>query len=107
MNKIHFCHNWNDKLNQNIFTTIRKFSQSKKDYYYDKLAEIFEVLLNNKLITQARLIEVESWEFSSLPLGLLHSDTGIVNNIEIDNIFKKFGINKNDLVLILTFKKEE
>jgi hypothetical protein len=107
MNKIKFIHNWNDKLNHNIFTTIRKYTNEKYIYYNKNLATNFEVLINNNKIGEASLIDIDVSIFKSIPFGLLHTDTGIINNYEIQDLFKKFGINENNKVMILTFKKNE
>jgi hypothetical protein len=107
MNKIKFSHNWNDKLNHSIFTTIRKCTEEKYIYYSDLLGTNFEILLNNIKIGEANLIDIDLYDFKTIPNGLLHTDTGIINNYEIGNLFKKFGITQTDRVLILTFKKNE
>ena len=104
MNKIKFCHNWNNKLNHDIFTTIRKYTEEKYLYYNDLIGAKFEIVLNNQKIGEANLIDIDICEFQNIPKGLLHIDSGIINNYEIEDLFKKFGINKEDKVLILTFK---
>jgi len=107
MNKIKFSHNWNNKLNHNIFTTIRKYAEEKYSYYNNLIGKEFEILLNEKKIEEANLIDIDICDFKIIPKGLLHVDTGIINNYEIEDLFKMFGINKNDKVLILTFKRIE
>jgi len=104
MNKIKFSHNWNNKLNHNIFTTIRKYTEEKYHYYNDLMGSNFDVLLNNEKIKEANLIDIDICDFKTIPNGLLHVDTGMVNNYEIEDLFAKFGISENDRVLILTFK---
>ena len=113
MNKIKFSHNWNLKLNNNIFTTIRKSNPEKSQYYYEAMSCDFEVILSrgnkdirpDKSFGIARLIEVEKRKFKDIPLSLLHLDTGILNIYEIEDLFKKFGIQREDEVLIFTFMR--
>jgi len=106
MNRINFSHNWNNKLNHKIFTTIRKYDKNKYKYYLDLLGITLEVFLNGNKITEANLIDIDYCDFIKIPKGLLHTDTGIVNNYEIEDLFKKFGIKKEDEVLILTFENK-
>ena len=103
MNKIKFSHNWNNKLNHEVFTTIRKSTPEKCQYYFDEVGKVFEVVNLDKHICNARLIEIEEKKFKEIPLGLLHTDTGIINNYEIEDLFKRFGITREVFVLILTF----
>lgn len=100
--KIKFSHNWNEKLNQKIFTTIRRFTEKKLEYYERNLQKRFDVMLNDKKYGEARLITVQIIKFGDIPYGLKAVDTGE----EFPNdIFRKFGIGSETEVLILTFKK--
>ena len=46
MKKIKFSHNWNNKLDGVIFTTIRRSTPRKNDYYIGCQGEVFDVQLN-------------------------------------------------------------
>lgn len=37
INQIKFSHNWNNKLRQRIFTTIRSWNEGKEAYYDDAI----------------------------------------------------------------------
>jgi hypothetical protein len=98
MKKIKFSHNWNNKLSAKIFTTIRKATQNKVDYYKGCVGEDFQVLLNNKKICEARLINVGITMFKKIPPILLMLDTGTK---DYKKIFKRFGIYDNTYVIHL------
>lgn len=98
---IKFSHNWNSKLDQQYFTTIRRYSDSKWDYYTGCVDELFEVLLEGNKKSDAKLINVERYVFDELPEGLKVVDTGQQRNKEI---FRKFGILDRTHVLVLTFR---
>ncbi len=105
--KIKFSHNWNNKLNRSIFTTIRKFTSEKERYYMSLITETLEVILEGKHIGKAELLYVERSTYKLLPYALLFLDTGFTTCSEVDELFHKFGIKESDEVLILTFKKNE
>lgn len=109
MNTIQFSHNWNHKLNNQIFTTIRGIGkrEDKVRCYEMKEGEIFLVLLKNKPMGRARLISVSVHQYSELPKSLLMVDTGITKIDTINSVFEKFGVTENSSVIILTFKKED
>ena len=120
MNKIKFSHNWNMKLNNNIFTTIRKSTKEKEEYYDNQIGNEFEVVLvrdindirPDRTMGTAILIDVEEVRFSEIPLGLLYLDTGLTGfddinkEYEVKKLFRKFGIEAMTKVLILTFKRK-
>jgi hypothetical protein len=108
MNKIKFIHNWNNKLDNNkkVWTTIRKATPSKYEYYSGLVDEDFQVILNGKIHSKAVLRYVEVMPFEHVPLGLLLTDTGATEAASAISVFKNFGINNKDEVLILTFARE-
>jgi len=106
MNQIKFSHNWNNKLNNKIFTTIRKYNSEKEQYYMSLVTEFLEVILEGKYIGKAELLYVEKNIYKNIPYGFLYLDTGFTTCSQVDELFDKFGIKPNDEVLILTFKKE-
>lgn len=104
MNNIKFSHNWNNKLNHYIFTTIRKYTEDKFSYYCHQLGHNFNVILDSKTICNAELIAIETLEFINAPRGLLHVDTGLVDSNAIYTLFRQFGINESTTIIVLTFK---
>ena len=106
MNRIKFSHNWNNKLNNEYFTTIRgtggDYDNKKFEYYSEKIGEVFSVLLKGKEVCKAELVMVELREFDDICHALLIADTGTT---EYMKIFRKFGIEGYENVLILTFHR--
>ena len=90
--------NWNKKLDNKLFTTIRKHS----DYYSTKIGEEFYVILNNIQYSKARLLKVEIIKFSDIDKLILILDTG---SLEYSNIYKRLGVKETDMVDILLFEK--
>ena len=107
MNQINFSHNWNGKLNHDVFTTIRKWDAGKHNYYARKVEEDFQIILNDTTICIATLISTNVAAYDDIHFGLLAVDTGFTVRKQIDNLFFKFGIKKDDMCLILTFAKNE
>lgn len=105
MNQIKFSHNWNNKLNCNIFTTIRADTLNKYHYYKDKVMEKFEILLNNKKVSEAMLRKVSQERLVQIRPTIARLDTGFFEEDKIFEIFKKFGVEPKDNVLLLTFTK--
>ena len=106
MNNIKFSHNWNQKLNQKIFTTIRSFDTKKWNYYKGQENEDFTVLLKGVKHSIVTLISVETEKLGMLPKGLICADTG--NKFEdAMAIFKRFGLGKQQEAIVLTFVRKE
>jgi hypothetical protein len=106
---IPFSHNWNNKLGGDaiIFTTIRKWRKDKEDYYKSNIGNNFQIALNTAIEPfTAKLLNVESKIFRTLPQATLMTDTGANNMEEVRKIFAAFNIEDNDLVIILTLEKE-
>jgi len=101
--KIKFSKNWNNKLNQEYFTTIRKFSKDKYNYYLMKMGDVFDVVLANKKIGKAKLVLLETYKFKELSHALVMVDTGMMF-YEAEDVFRKFGIEDEDKVIVLTFR---
>lgn len=104
MKNIRFSHNWNNKLDQTIFTTIRKYDFKKWNYYKAQENKEFEVWLNGRSHCKATLINADFDLLEKLPVGLICSDTGMEPE-EAKKLFKKFGIDKHYNVIVLTFKR--
>jgi len=108
MNQINFSHNWNDKLHNKIFTTIRRRTPEKWRYYIDNLDTIFEVVLNDEFIGKARLVTMRETTLQKIITNspeLLCVDTGFSCLVKICDTFRTFGATKD--VLILTFENIE
>jgi len=104
MNKvIRFSHNWNNKLDNLIFTTIRNSNEAKLKYYKEAIGYGFDVFLKKKKYCYAELQQVEEYLFDDIPEGLLMTDTGMQFS-EMQQLFADFGIEYGDKVLILTFE---
>ncbi len=107
MNQIKFSHNWNNKLNNNIFTTIRKYTPEKYKYYLDLKSYDFDVILNGKKFKEVKLVGIEIKKFKDIPSEVLILDTGILSIIDIEKVFYKFGLNTiQDEMIILIFKND-
>ena len=103
---IKFCKNWNNKLDNFCFTTIRNRNDRTFKYYSDNLDKVFDVFLKGQRYTQARLISVTLYEFHNIPQIILAIDTGKVNYTENFDIFKKFGMYDHYApMMILLFEK--
>lgn len=100
---IRFSHNWNNKLEQSIFTTIRKFGVRKASYYSKLVGEEFDVELQKVKFGKAKLIDMQVIEFGNVPRGLLYTDTGMKTKPDVMNLFAKFKVFPSDNVIILTF----
>lgn len=103
MLQIRFSHNWNNKLGNMVFTTIRKWDVEKADYYFGSKGKTFTVLLNDKEFGTAKLVDVAIGNINDLPEVLLLLDTGLTRQEEIMELFKKFGV--KDKVIILLFER--
>ena len=101
---IKFSHNWNGKLDNNIFTTIRRATPRKTDYYIGHHGDVFDVHLNKLSYCDSKLIEVAIMPLSEINHSLLMLDTGCQEYLEI---FQKFGVYVDTEVLLLTYKKLE
>lgn len=104
MKQIKFSHNWNNKLNNDIFTTIRKSTSEKQKYYNSLIGEQFEVMLKDSARGIATLLTVHEFEYRHIHPILLLLDTGIEDYYKIEKVFRKFGMTSvTDKFLILTF----
>jgi len=101
---IKFQHNWNGKLFLPYFTTIRRNSHEKARYYKSNIGNTFTVLLEGVDVVHSKLIHVEETSLFKIPKGLLHMDTGCEDP---GKLFKNFGIEGSDGVLILTFERTD
>ena len=102
--KINFSHNWNQKLDCDIFTTIRKYDKSKSGYYQP--GDVFDVILCGEFKTQAKLIDKETHIFGDIirwQPELLALDVGLWDVDEVIAVFEKFKINRFTPAMVLKF----
>lgn len=104
MTRIRFIHNWNKKLDNEVFTTIRSWNQEKQDYYEGVLRGKFDVELKGKKRSEAILWDVVVCDYKDIDVAILRVDTGLHKKDEIDSLFARFGCYKNDKCILLTFK---
>ena len=100
--QIKFIHNWNNKLNNPVFTTIRSYSARKYLHYSNHVGEVFDVVLAGERVSQARLVDADVCDFKGISVALLALDTGIVNQGDICKLFGK--LRATDRVIILLFE---
>lgn len=101
-----FSHNWNNKLDNDIFTTIRTHSPDKERYYRKNIGLDFDVVLNCKDKCKVQLIGIEVKPFDKINDDILILDTGLMSIIDIEKVFYKFGMNTiKDKMIILILKK--
>ena len=105
MNNVKFSHNWNNKLNCNVFTTIRKYTDNKADYYGCNVDGEFAIDLNGVIVGTAILVSVRLETLYKIPAEVIMVDSGLDREKAYD-LFEKFGIKFGDDCLILTFKKK-
>jgi uncharacterized membrane protein len=91
--------------NQQVFTTIRKWDESKEAYYKKAIGEIFELVLNDIKVGEAKLINVNVQLFDMLNVPLLQVDTGILESDKIIKLFNSFGCKFGGNVIVLLFQK--
>jgi hypothetical protein len=94
-NKIQFSKNWNNKLNCNFFTTIRK--PETFNYYSARVNELFQVLLNNTFFCSAYLKDANLVDLADVNPELHVLDTG---SMDWKKIFENFGITKMCTLLL-------
>lgn len=109
MKNIKFLHNWNRKLDCDVFTTIRRHTKAKEKYYLDSVGEEFDILLNGVTYCYARLENVYTSRLIDLLYPLLRLDTGASSIEGAFEVFKRFGLGDDSIVIVLTFnrKREE
>jgi len=107
MPTIRFSHNWNKKLDGDVFTTVRKHEPDKCDYYLGCRGQTFTVMLDERKVGEAKLVEVFIQDYYEIPELFLRLDTGMVDMLKVKQLFNNFGIKDNDRCIILLFEKVE
>lgn len=80
-NKIKFSKNWNKKLDNPYFTTIRLYNDEKCKYYCDQLdklvsspSKVFDVIVRDEKVFEARLVDLEVRLLKDIPDWLCRID---------------------------------
>ncbi len=84
MNQIQFSHNWNNKLECELFTTIRGSTPDKVKWYKSVFGSDFEVVLKGEVHSIARFIDMRLMKLSEVDRTVLMSDIGY---FEKDKVF--------------------
>ena len=96
-----FTKNWNNKLECNYFTTIRKYDDSKFFYYEGKLNEIDDIYIGSAIYRSAKLIKIVVCKLSEIDDLLKILDTG---TLKYPDVFSKFGLKDDSKVMILLYE---
>ena len=109
--EIKFCKNWNNKLNNEYFTTIRYLTSSKYFYYQNNEGNIFDVILKGNKVSTARLIGVSQKDLAEiLTSGINYTDAALGAD-DFYEMMKRMYRNKdlwNDYdteMIVLIFKR--
>ena len=100
---INFQENWNKKLDNKIFTTIRKVGIPIREN------EICEIHLKGRLYKWATVISVKECFFHEIAMGILITDTGYSGD-HMFKLFEAFGLNvadSNQKVLLYYLKSSD
>jgi len=97
-NVVKFSENWNNKLDCDFFTTIRK--PDNFAYYSSRIGETFDVMLDGVKHSEAILLDSAMIDIGDITPELLVLDTG---TMEYKTLFEKFGI--KDKAVFCLFKK--
>jgi hypothetical protein len=102
MNEIDFSYNWNNKLENKCFSTIRIYNPKKY-----VLNQNYKILLNSKHLYDAKIVFEKGFYINQLSEPMSFLDTGYSKNETID-ILKKMYKNKIDLQFhFIILKKNE
>lgn len=95
LHKLEFSRNWNEKLNNNIFQTIRKKNHPIK------MGDQVDIYLQGKYIKRVVCIADTQAHFVDISVAQLAIDTGYWGDAA-KQIFRNFGINVDDPAEIVT-----
>jgi hypothetical protein len=98
--RLNFSYNWNGKLSNNCFTTIRCVDWNKYRTGYHK-----NVFLKDRLITKIVIIEIRVFKLLELNEWVARLDTGYSREEAIDILCRMYKLDKSttnkDFMLIL------
>lgn len=73
---LNFRHNWNNKLNNHFFTTLRKIqSQIIPDCY--KVGKVYNLRLKGEYFGRVHIVQSKAIKFSQLNDWIVCTDTGL------------------------------
>lgn len=103
MNKISFSTNWNNKLDNKVFTTIRPYNP--KNFIIN---QVFEIYHNKNLKGKAEIIKLDHFNLEVIPEGYCYLDTGYSKKETVEIINKMYSGKVYIVSLIfLKYIKEE
>lgn len=98
--KLNFSFNWNGKLDNKVFTTIRAVNWNKY-----RTGRIKKVLLNDNFIKNIEIIEIRVFKLLELTEWMARLDTGYSRLETIDILCKMYKLDKSntskDFMIIL------
>jgi hypothetical protein len=89
MRTINFSYNWNNKLDNKVFTTIRG------NFIAMEPGTSVQIMLKNKLYCWAKVKECILCKFADINPLIIYLDTGYAPN-EAYELFKSMGLDVND-----------
>ena len=106
---LRFTKNHNNKLNLDVFTTIRKYSEEKLKYWESFFKKEINVWVKGRTSLPycvGILERVSVRQYYTLTNELLILDTGLTDLVKIDQLFKNFKTitSGEDNVILLTVK---
>ena len=103
---IKFSKNWNNKLSNLCFTSLMLHDKTKYDYYHKNTGKVFDIFLDGKRHSKAKLVSMETIIFKDIPKIVLAIDTGKFNYFENTDVLKKNKIyNVDSQMIVLLFEK--
>ena len=102
MNIIKFSEHWDKLDNLEGFTTIRRSTPEKAEYYHQAIGKEFIISLQGKVIGKAVLKEVHDTQGMSIDTQILDFDVSIKGQRNYDWYFK---IQNMGPVLLLYFER--
>jgi hypothetical protein len=107
MKQIKFFKDWNGKLGNKIFSTIRKKHDVPEDYYGAKVGQIFDLFLQDRKLGKARLLSAQIYHFADIPAEIMLLDTGTNTYQDAIGVFYGFykTIQPTDKFYLLLFER--
>jgi len=108
---LRFGANFNNKLQCDFFTVIRKEKEGLYDYYTQFINKEFQIRLKGRDLCRAILEDAVRYKMEDLTPALLSMDCGelaySMNGCPADNLYKKFGIEPTDHIILLLMKRSD
>jgi len=110
---LRFGDNWNNKLQCDYFTVIRKEKEGLYDYYVKRVDEEFQIRLKGRDYCKAILVDAIRYTFGDLNPAILVMDSGefacgIHDTSEgAGKVYNQFGIGLGDNVILMIMKRSD